>query len=987
MDTKLFLSRILPVRGFKMLATPRPQPYKGFKHYVVNSIEEMAERALELNSEQETVYYACAGFAEEFVMGTRLNKKTGLKEDVKRHRTAENASYCKSFWVDLDVDEDDELKYESQAEAIADLKRACAEANLPAPMLVSSGYGIHAYWPLTEDIAASTWYKIALRFKALLNRLSVKQDNTRTADPASVLRPVGVTNWKYGAAVGVELISDTPDVSPTDFTRAVIEAIKKFDVTVMERREKPKAFLNGDLISKVEYPPSSALKIVDKCAALNHFRTVLGDVDEPFWRASLGLIKHTVEGEAIAHEWSKGHPSYDKYDTQEKLDLWAMGPPLCSTFECYGKCEGCPVKGKIKSPIQLGTVLPEQATAIEPRAPHPEPEAFVEHFQEKVDGKLIALPQMPEDMRDTFRYTKSGNLIMLVPGDDETPDTVKVICQEYIVPFAIIRPSGDAKQGNRAIMKCWRFTLSGMREEITVPMSIVSTGGKDFVAYFGDMGILIEDAMMRKYMRDWARNLKTESDDAISVERMGWAGDAFVIGQKMFTPTGTSQASLASNLQNYQKAFTVAGDAPTWTRLINDAYNREGQEQYQFIIACGFGSVLMPFVGDYRGVIVSAVSYKSGQGKTTTQKAALSIYGDPNKLETAFGRQTQNALYEKLGAMGNLPFILDEVSNIEGDELSAMAYAISQGVQKDRLTKNGDLRAQREAWQTIVLTSGNRSLISALGAKQAQREAEMRRIFEFKFESVADLKVNEADKLFKELANHYGCAGEVYLDYIVRNRDAVKTIVNTIQEKLASTLNLTREERFWGAAMTAAMSGLFIANKLGLVGFTVNGIMPWLRHALTQLRQALKMSAGNEFDLLNAFLAELQFDLYVTQDLGDRRGRSTVVNREPRRGKIGGRLILDSNTLLLRPEYVRDWCEEKRADPRILKDVLIQSGCMAEAATPARDITGGILGASPLKGRLWEIDNSLLEKIGDKLITAPKPSADNVVPIKASDVS
>lgn len=944
-----------------------PAPYKGFAHHVANSADQLAELAVELNNEDKTIYHACASFEKTQVMVKKRNKKTLEWEDKPAVRVADNAAWCKSFWVDLDVGAGDPDKYSTQREAAADLLRACKEIPLPTPMLVSSGYGVHAYWPLAEDLSAANWVRIAVRLKAVLHEVGVKQDPSRTSDVSSVLRPVGCSNRKNDDTKTVSLVLDAPDVTAGEFARAVVSAASRLNLTVsdVKKASQPNNF-NNDLAHKVEYPPSSAHLVADKCQSIGHVRMMLGNVPEPFWRAAMGVVKHCVEGDELAHEWSQGHPTYDKYETQDKLDRWQVGPAMCDIFKPFGQCEGCVFAAKIKSPIQLGFKMPESDKRIE--QPVPEAAKAPEKIQPvDAEGKVV-LPDMPEDMREDFAYRK-GVLYIRVPGSEDRPDTFKAVCQEYIVPYLIIRAYNDAKHGSKAILKCWRFTLTGRREEITLPFQAVAAGGKDLVSVFGEVGIAVEPAAMHKYMKGWIAELKRNSGDSLAADRMGWNDRGFVLGTSQFTPSGVEKAALASNLQGYLSSFEPSGSVERWADLINAAYNRPGQEQYQFLIACGFGSIFVPFLGDYRGVIVSAVSYKSGQGKTTAQRAALSIYGDPSRLETAYGRQTNNAMYEKLGAMGNLPFMIDEISNIESKDVAEMAYTISQGVQKDRLNKDGSMRAQREPWQTLVPTSGNRSLIQSLGAEGVQREPEMRRIFEFNFDVIADLNKTEADRIFNELRSHYGVAGPVFIDYVVRNKEAVEQLVLSIAERMNTVFNLQREERFWGVAISAAVAGAQIANKLGLIGFTAKGMLPWIKMALQELRVSVKASAGDEYDLVNHLTADMSFDLWVTQSAGVRNAKPAIVMREPRRGKVAGRLILDENLLLIRPEYVRQWCHERRADYRMLRQLFIKSGCFrnTDGSTAVRDVLGGIQGSTPLRGRVWFIDAQKMAEISPNL--------------------
>lgn len=991
MDTIEFLRRIIPRKGIKILALPRPAPYKGFLHHQFNTLEDMTESVEEWSSEGRTVFHACASYAEPSVTVRRRDKKTGQMKDVEAVRVADNAAWCRAFWVDLDCGA--EKPYATQREACASIYAACTKAGLPLPLLVSSGYGVHCYWTLTQDIEASTWVKVAARLKALLTALTVHQDPTRTADLASILRPVGATNFKNPAhPKPVRLVKDQPDREPADFIRAVVGAVKRYAVDVVDA--KPKSALNSELSYEQEYPPSSIYRIAEKCQAIRHFQTVMGDVEEPFWRASLGLIKHTIEGDEAAHEWSAGHVGYDRYETQDKLDRWAAGPATCKTFECFGKCDGCPVKGKITSPIQLGVQLPEQAETVKPRrvAPVGEPAVATDDAgraespatQDGGDNAEVPsdgprrLPKLPAGIAKTYRF--NGTVLLTMVLDDDGVPQPTTICRELIYPLEVTRSVGDARQNSQAMLRATRFTPAGIAEEINIPMQAIATGNRDLAAYFGGIGVVIESIThMKNYLSSFINEIRLTADDSLASDRMGWNETDFLLGEKKYTKDGEAKAVLSSAMKEYQSSFSCKGSLQGWIDAIDAAYNRPGQEQYQFMVLCGFAAPLVKFLGDYRGVLVSAVSYSSGQGKTTAQNAAISVYGDPVKLSTAHKRGTINALFERLGAMGTLPFAIDEVSNIEPKELSDLAYAISQGVQKDRLNKSGGLRAQREPWQTLVLTSGNRSLISTLAADGSGREPEMRRIFEINFNNVSDLAKSDADDIFNELSRHHGHAGQFYGKYLARNEAALQAICSKVLRNVNEHFQLAREERFWGVVLASTIAALAITNKLNLLSFDRERLMTWMGRALADLRANVKNSLGDENDLIGSLMADVGFDVTVTESIGDLRfgARPTIITREPKRPpRWAGRLIRDCNELWLRPEYVRMWCAEKRVDYRRIQKMLVELNAIKVYAE-GRNINRGIAGAPPTKSRYWELD---MAKLGG--FEVPEESTEKVVPIR-----
>jgi hypothetical protein len=70
-----------------------------------------------------------------------------------RNRTAANAACLKSFFLDLDCGEDTPKKYLDQNAALQALKKFVKDAGIPRPIIVNSGNGLHAYWPLTQAVA------------------------------------------------------------------------------------------------------------------------------------------------------------------------------------------------------------------------------------------------------------------------------------------------------------------------------------------------------------------------------------------------------------------------------------------------------------------------------------------------------------------------------------------------------------------------------------------------------------------------------------------------------------------------------------------------------------------------------------------------------------------------------------------------------------------------------------------------------------------
>jgi DNA primase len=86
-------------------------------------------------------------------------------DDPALGRTAANAVYLRCFFLDLDVGPT--KAYATQSDAAKALRQFINTTGLPLPIIVSSGGGLHVYWPLTEDVPAKDWVEHAKKLKTL----------------------------------------------------------------------------------------------------------------------------------------------------------------------------------------------------------------------------------------------------------------------------------------------------------------------------------------------------------------------------------------------------------------------------------------------------------------------------------------------------------------------------------------------------------------------------------------------------------------------------------------------------------------------------------------------------------------------------------------------------------------------------------------------------------------------------------------------------
>lgn len=900
MDTLSFLRRVAG-SGLIMLAIRVPSEGGGFywKHFAYESAEEAAEAALAFDAKQFAVYHACATYRQPYI------EETVNGEAKRRYRTRANVSKVKSLWLDLDCGPGKD--YDSQFEAVCDVDRFVAESGLEPPMLVSSGNGLHCYWVFTAPIPPELWLKLAARFRAVVEHFKVRQDGSCTTDVCRVLRPVGTMNRK-GEPLPVELLRDAAPVDPVVFAKA-LAALPAAETIANEIPDAAPEYLGivgtkGDMAIKRDYPPASAHEIAQRCAQVAVFAETKGVASEPMWYAMLGLLKHTVEGEAICQEWSSGHADYDPDATRRKMEQWPHGPTTCEKFAKISpeRCEGCPHKGSVKSPIQLGQVLPA-SVAVEAPAITPEGESTVEKFE------------LPEAM--SLQYSWDGTTLYALTTDKKGRPQVVAFCDYLFWPTNYHRLDGKTRT-------TWRLIEpTGKAHDFELTGSSISTGGVALFSELGQNGIVAkagQKAHMERYVTDWFNEMKQRAAETVVYPHFGWQNDwSFVLGQFRYTPEGgVEEIRLAGDaaLPMYREAFTPAGTLEEWKALIDAAYNYPYQEQYQFLFGCGFGAPLIRLFENYGGVTVHGFSPEKGLGKSTALKLALGIYGNPKMLMRTKQQVTPKAYIAHCGIMHSLPVGIDEATNIDARELSDTVYTFSQGSPRSTLQRTGTMNAVQHSWSTIQIWTANRSLINLLGAFKANADAEMGRVLEFQFEKVSKFSKAEADELLARAETLYGAAGDRYIRYIVANREKVIALLMKAQKQIDAMVGYTVQDRFASIGLTCTIVGLLIARELGLVSFDIGKVTTWAVERAKDLRETILQNSPPTHDVFGRMLTEISSGFIVTNVEGDARANNKLASviSGPTNAPITGRYIQDSGTLYIQQSVIRQWCAKNQAD-------------------------------------------------------------------------
>src|SRR6185503_5677955 len=337
-----FLEAVLPAEGRYCLVALDPE-HKLKRQEFTNSLAKLEQRIKYWDGYFEgshgAVYHACAAFDA-------------------RNRLQTNVRAVRSLWLDIDVGKPG--AYATFNDALTELAVFVGRVGLPLPLVVASGSGVHAYWPLSEALTRETWQVYADGLKAACSAHNLLADPTRTADPSSILRSPGTTNRKStpvmvecGALLGPYGLGDFSSLlggaSGGERSHAPVRKSTARTVNGKPQSELLRRLLNVTTPERIDFSD-----LARSCAQLGEFERSRGNIPEPEWYAGIGALAWCYEGDRVVHEWSSGHPQYTFEETADRLRRVRQlsGPTTCAKFKSLNKlCEGCPFYDTATTPL------------------------------------------------------------------------------------------------------------------------------------------------------------------------------------------------------------------------------------------------------------------------------------------------------------------------------------------------------------------------------------------------------------------------------------------------------------------------------------------------------------------------------------------------------------------------------------------------------------------------------------------------------------
>ena len=199
--------------------------------------------------------------------------------------------------------------------------------------------------------------------------------------------------------------------------------------------------------------------------------------------------------------------------------------------------------------------------------------------------------------------------------------------------------------------------------------------------------------------------LESENIDLIpkadSTSTFGWQpGGRFIPGreQGIVLDVDPSQQGAAS-------AYRKDGSLDGWVETMRPHRERD---KFRFILAASFAAPLLKIIKQRTFFVYNWGNSKAG--KTAALKAALSAWGDPERLMVNFNA-TQVGLERTAALYRDLPLGIDErqLSGGRQEDLERIVYMIANGKGKVRGAKSGGVQ-KTYSWRTVAIATGEEPL-------------------------------------------------------------------------------------------------------------------------------------------------------------------------------------------------------------------------------------------------------------------------------------
>ena len=377
------------------------------------------------------------------------------------------------------------------------------------------------------------------------------------------------------------------------------------------------------------------------------------------------------------------------------------------------------------------------------------------------------LPGAPVNLRQPEGWIYSDKGISKIDEKKFTPVTV---CRTPIILTQRLRSMETGEEKMEVA-----FKRDGTWHKAIYPRSTIFTARG--ITALADLGCTVTSENAKQVVKFLAA-LEAENIDIIkkadSTSTFGWQeGKRFIPGhdKDIVLDIDPSQRVLAA-------AYCQNGTFKDWLEIMRPHRKRD---KFRFILAAGFTAPLLRIIKQRIFFVYNWGGSKGG--KTAGLKAALSAWGDPERLMVNFNA-TQVGLERTASFYCDLPLGIDErqLAGNNQNSLEKIVYMIASGTGKIRGAKSGGIQAMH-TWRTVALATGEEPL-----STETSQTGVSTRVLEIYGGPFDDER--EASMMHQQSAINCGWAGPAFIGMLMHTDE--RSITSKYDEMMQFVYQLSK---------------------------------------------------------------------------------------------------------------------------------------------------------------------------------------------------
>lgn len=377
------------------------------------------------------------------------------------------------------------------------------------------------------------------------------------------------------------------------------------------------------------------------------------------------------------------------------------------------------------------------------------------------------LPGAPVNLRQPEGWIYSDKGISKIDEKKFTPVTV---CRTPIILTQRLRSMETGEEKMEVA-----FKRDGTWHKAIYPRSTIFTARG--ITALADLGCTVTSENAKQVVKFLAA-LEAENIDIIkkadSTSTFGWQeGKRFIPGhdKDIVLDIDPSQRVLAA-------AYCQNGTFKDWLNMMRSHRKRD---KFRFILAAGFTAPLLRIIKQRIFFVYNWGGSKGG--KTAGLKAALSAWGDPERLMVNFNA-TQVGLERTASFYCDLPLGIDErqLAGNNQNSLEKIVYMIASGTGKIRGAKSGGIQAMH-TWRTVALATGEEPL-----STETSQTGVSTRVLEIYGGPFDDER--EASMMHQQSAINCGWAGPAFIGMLMHTDE--RSITSKYDEMMQFVYQLSK---------------------------------------------------------------------------------------------------------------------------------------------------------------------------------------------------